>query len=221
MKLVFISDTHTRHHGRLNRLLSEILQKSPDSVLVHCGDFSSRGKESEVKDFLEWLNRQKFRRKIIIAGNHDFIFERTPDLARELLDRFPEIDYLEDSGLEIDGIKFWGSPVQPRFFDWAFNRDEDIVEHWNLIPQDTDVLITHGPPYGILDWSKGDRKSVGCPRLLEKIDSLSLKIHAFGHIHEDFGIMDGPGLLARTKFINASYLDLDYYPVHFPIEIEI
>jgi len=222
MKIVFISDTHCQHTDvRLNVRLQSLYKEDPKTVLVHCGDVSSRGYRWEVEGFIKWFSNLPFEHKIFIAGNHDFIFEEKPQEIERMLAENPGAVYLEDSGVEIEGIKFWGSPVQPRFFDWAFNRDEDIIDHWNLIPPDIDVLITHGPPYGILDWTKRDNKSVGCPRLLEKIDQMNLKAHAFGHIHESFGIEEGPGLLARTKFINASYLDLRYDPVHDPIIIEI
>ena len=222
MKIVFISDTHCQHNDiRLNVTLNKIFEEDINTIIVHAGDVSSRGYRWEVEGFIKWYSSLPFKHKIFIAGNHDFIFEENPNAIQSLLEEYPGLIYLQDSGIEIDGINFWGSPVQPRFHDWAFNRDADIAEHWKLIPENTDILITHGPPYGILDWTKRDRKSVGCPRLLEKIDELNVKVHVFGHIHEAYGVEEGPGLLARTKFINASYLDLMYDPVHEPIVIEI
>ena len=225
MEIIFISDTHTKHFdGWLNRELDKLLEEYPEAVLVHCGDISSRGRQREVEDFVEWYEDLKFKNKLLIAGNHDFMFEDNPEEALRILEsKGKSITYLNDSGVEIDGIKFWGSPVTPRFFDWAFNRDADIQNHWNMIPHDTNVLITHGPPYGILDFTLRDRKPVGCHYLRKRLfDLKDLKVHSFGHIHEAFGqqIGDDEDFLG-IQFVNASYLDLRYDPVNRPIVINI
>ena len=128
------------------------------------------------------------------------------------------IIYLNDSGIEIEGTKFWGSPIQPWFHDWAFNRvrGEEIKRHWDLIPMDTDVLITHGPPFGLLDMcANGER--VGCKDLLETIAKIRPRVHAFGHIHEKYGI----ARVDKTIFVNACCLNESYVPTHNPIDIEI
>ena len=225
MEIIFISDTHTKHFdGWLNRELDKLLEKYPEAVLVHCGDISSRGRQREVEDFVEWYEALKFKNKLLIAGNHDFMFEDNPEEALRILEsKGKSITYLNDSGVEIDGIKFWGSPVTPRFFDWAFNRDADIQNHWNMIPHDTNVLITHGPPYGILDFTLRDRKPVGCHYLRRRLfDLKDLKVHSFGHIHEAFGQQIGDdGDFEGVQFVNASYLDLRYDPVNHPIVINI
>jgi Icc-related predicted phosphoesterase len=222
MTLIFISDTHGKHtDARLNAKLNNLFNKNPDAIICHCGDISSSGYRWEVEAFFKWYSSLPFKNRILIAGNHDFLFEYKPQEIQKILIETPGITYLEDSGIEIDGINFWGSPVTPRFFDWAFNRDEDIVNHWDLIPNNTDVLITHGPPYGILDFTIRDKKSVGCPRLLAKIEKLSLSVHAFGHIHEGFGSEEFPDLLPRTLFVNASYLNSRYEPVNDPIVVNL
>lgn len=225
MEIIFISDTHTKHFdGWLNRELDKLLEEYPEAVLVHCGDISSRGRQREVEDFVEWYEDLKFKNKLLIAGNHDFMFEDNPEEALRILEsKGKSITYLNDSGVEIDGIKFWGSPVTPRFFDWAFNRDADIQNHWNMIPHDTNVLITHGPPYGILDFTLRDRKPVGCHYLRKRLfDLKDLKVHSFGHIHEAFGQQIGDDEdFQGIQFVNASYLDLRYDPVNRPIVINI
>lgn len=225
MEIIFISDTHTKHFdGWLNRELDKLLEEYPEAVLVHCGDISSRGRQREVEDFVEWYEDLKFKNKLLIAGNHDFMFEDNPEEALRILEsKGKSITYLNDSGVEIDGIKFWGSPVTPRFFDWAFNRDADIQNHWNMIPHDTNVLITHGPPYGILDFTLRDRKPVGCHYLRKRLfDLRDLKVHSFGHIHEAFGQQIGDDEdFQGIQFVNASYLDLRYDPVNRPIVINI
>lgn len=207
MKLICISDTHSRHWDL----------KLPDGdVLIHAGDLTRQGRAEEIEDFNRWLESLPHQHKIVIAGNHDFLFEQEPERAKALL---THAHYLEDSGIEIEGIKFWGSPVSPRFFDWAFNRDrgEDIASHWQKIPADTHVLITHTPPFGCLDrvWFK---RQVGCEALREALES-NLKPWALicGHIHENSGHQQ----LGPTHVINSASLDRRYRPIQPIWEIEL
>ena len=165
MTTTLISDTHGLHHQ---------LQLIGGDLLIHAGDVSKYGNEIEIINFLEWFKVQPYTYKIFIAGNHDWFFENaTIESIQTILPK--NIIYLNDSGVEIEGFKIWGSPIQPTFFDWAFNRDrgEDINKHWQLIPANTDILITHGPPFGILDKTiRGE--NVGCEMLIKKIN-LNLK----------------------------------------------
>ena len=215
--LVFISDTHTKHK-QISDQLYQIYSEYPESILVHAGDISYRGLPWEVENFVSWYDGLPFRHKIFIAGNHDFLFEDEADEAKKILERSGKsVIYLQDSGIEIDGLKFWGSPVTPRFHDWAFNRDSDIEYHWNLIPEDTNVLITHGPPHKILDQTRG-YVDAGCWRILDKIKDLkSLKVHVFGHIHEAAGIKEVDGV----TYINASILNLYYEVKNSPVILHV
>lgn len=216
--LVFISDTHTKHY-EIDNQLREIHQNHPDAILVHSGDISYRGRVWEVKEFIEWYASLPFKSKIMIAGNHDFLFENEPEKAEEILNEIGSgITYLNDSGVELEGLKFWGSPVTPWFHNWAFNRVEDkIVEHWNLIPDDISILITHGPPYLTLDATRAGLR-VGCPGLSEKIKNLTeLKVHAFGHIHEAHGIVEKDGVI----YVNASILDFYYDVKNSPVILQL
>ena len=201
MRLVIASDTHTLH---------DRLHVPDGDVFVHCGDFTNAGSEADVIDFTAWLRSLPHRQIVVVAGNHDLLFENDPDVARELLGSIgPRLAYLEDSGVTIDGRRFWGSPWQPRFFDWAFNLDSDaLAQKWALIPYDTDVLVTHGPPAGILD-RVGDR-SPGCGELLERVLDIQPKVHCFGHIHEGSGTVKIDG----TTYVNASICDERYSPVY-------
>lgn len=207
MKFIFISDTHNQHRD---------LMLPAGDVLIHAGDVSGLGTEKEVLDFIHWFQSLNYKYKIFIAGNHDHYFEKTS--ITEIDSLIPkEIIYLNDSGTEINGLKIWGSPVQPWFFDWAFNRQrgEAIKKHWDLIPEDTDVLITHGPPYGVLDETfKG--QLVGCEDLLEKIQQTKIKYHIFGHIHEAYGMLEKNGV----TYINASVLNFKYKLMNAPICID-
>jgi Icc-related predicted phosphoesterase len=218
MKILCISDTHTKHKLIPTRFI-ENTDNSLDTI-VHAGDVSSRGYKGEIIDFLKWYNDLNFKNKILIAGNHDFFFEEgKPEDIAAMLAEYPNITYLNDSGVEIDGVKFWGSPVQPWFYNWAFNRKgTDICKHWDMIPNDTHVLLTHGPVKGYLDMTQRG-EPVGCPYLLEKITQMSnLKLHVCGHIHEAYGRMDFPD---GGIFVNASVLNLRYEMAHYPLQVEI
>lgn len=205
MKLVILSDTHG-YHDRLTDTLPA------GDVLIHCGDVSRRSDEQSVIDFVRWFEQQPFDHKIYIAGNHDKYIS-----AKRFTDsiNFPPI-YLQDSGCEIDGIKFWGSPWTPTFFDWYWMKDrgEEIASVWKKIPDDVDVLITHGPPSGLGTLSAACRHGsppidVGCRDLRLKVDQVKPKVHCFGHIHEGFGRKLVDGIL----FVNASYPHEEFQPV--------
>lgn len=204
MRFVVISDTHGFHRD-LPRL-------PKGEVLIHAGDISNMGREAEVKDFLDWFSRQDYKYKIFIAGNHDFLFERFPDVVPSLI---PEnVIYLEDSSVEIDGIKIYGSPITPFFYNWAFNRRRglQIKPYWEKIPADTDILITHGPVYGILDKTTGGDLT-GCRALQERMKTLHVKFHLCGHIHEAYGKIKKKG----TTYINASILNEHYRITNKPV----
>ena len=208
MKFVAFSDSHCRHHN---------LRLPKGDALICAGDISYRGKKDEVVDFLEWFNIQKHKYKIFIAGNHDFFFEKAK--ATEIAKIVPDnIIYLKDSGVEIEGINIWGSPVTPWFFNWAFNRHrgKDIRKHWNLIPENTDLLITHGPVYGYLDQVINE-EHVGCKDLLERIKEIKPKVHVCGHVHESYGTIKRVGI----QFINCSVLNELYELVNKPVIFEI
>lgn len=203
MRLVLISDTHGKHN--------EVAVPEGD-LLIHAGDISGRGRPHEIQAFMDWFGARPHPHKIFIAGNHDFLAEDKPD---QFLAMVPtNVTYLNDSGTEVEGIKIWGSPIQPWFHNWAFNRQRgpEIAKYWDLIPPDTDILITHGPPFGILDRIvHGDR--VGCEDLLAKLQSQKPKLHVFGHIHEAYGHIERDGV----QYVNASVLDIRYMHTQIPI----
>lgn len=219
MKIVMISDTHGLH---------SLMKPLPQGdVLIHAGDCLNSGSFEELYQFLYWFKKQPHKYKIMIAGNHDWCFERKPEQAqkvvRNTLDMAGGIIYLQDSSIEIEGVKFYGSPWQPFFCDWAFNlnRGKDLYDKWQMIPEDTDVLITHGPPYGILDLAPGDRH-VGCEELEARIYKMwgnteKLKIHVFGHLHGSYGT----GRIGNVRFYNAAICTEQYEPTNEPWEIEL
>ena len=112
MKVICISDTHSKHLQIPERYLAN--ETGDISMIIHAGDMSGRGYPTEIDNFLKWYDGLNFKHKILIAGNHDFYFEeRSQKEIRAMLAKYPSIIYLNDSGVEIDGIKVWGSPVQP------------------------------------------------------------------------------------------------------------
>jgi Icc-related predicted phosphoesterase len=202
MRIAIVSDTHG---------WNQRLQVPGADLFLHAGDLTRRGTEGEIRQALDWIASLPHRHKVFIAGNHDFLFEDDPERARALVP--PGVVYLDDSGTEIEGLRIWGSPVQPRFFDWAFNRDRgaDIRRHWDLIPERTDLLVTHGPPLGILDrTARGP--NVGCEELLERLAATEVRLHVFGHIHEARGIAEEEIAGRRRLFCNACSLTLGYQP---------
>ena len=207
MKIITISDTHSQHQG---------LKLPEGDMIIHAGDVSGSGRTRDVESFLSWFSNLDYKYKIFIAGNHDWFFEKNTE--SEVEKHIPDsVIYLNDSGVTIEGIKIWGSPVQPWFLNWAFNRiGKEIISHWDKIPVNTDILITHGPPNNILD--KTTQGTItGCPYLLEKINKIKPKYHIFGHVHEAYGKVEKNG----TTFINASVLDVQYRRTNTPIIFEV
>ena len=208
MKLTIISDTHGQHRA--------VKFSETTDIIIHAGDFSQVGSHKEVTAFLNWFSKLPHPIKILIGGNHDFLLERIPSFFQKLLP--DNIIYLENEKKKIAGFNFWGSPITPFFHNWAFNRfrGEAIRKYWDLIPEDIDILITHGPPYGYGDVTiKGEM--VGCADLLDIIKKVKPKYHIFGHVHEGYGIYHNE----NTTFINASCLDVRYKLVNEPIIIEV
>ena len=215
MKLVAISDTHSHHRK---------VQLPEGDVLIHAGDISWRGELPIIEDFAAWLKEQPHKWKIVIFGNHEIGFQYGPKRPKaiKMIEDAGAI-YLENDGVEIEGVRFWGSPVQPWFHDWEWNyaRGPEIAAVWAEIPEDTNVLITHGPPYLIMDEGpRGvfDTENVGCKDLMNRLADLpNLKAHIFGHIHAGYGVKQvGP-----CTFVNAASCTESYAPTNPPIVIEV
>jgi Icc-related predicted phosphoesterase len=185
MRIVAVADTHT---------FQEDLRAVPDGdVFIHAGDLCRGGRLDELRPAAAWLRSLPHRRKIVVAGNHDWCFVREPAAAVEVLGE--GVDYLQDSEATIDGVRFWGSPWQPEFNEWAFNlpRGEALAARWALIPMGIQVLVTHGPPHGIGDRS-GDLARQGCKELRAAVRRVRPLLHLFGHIHQDGGFWQEDGV---------------------------
>jgi len=201
IRIVAISDTHGLH--------DEVAVPDGD-ILIHAGDMTRRGELEAVRSFNAFLGRQPHRHKIVIAGNHDFCFERTPAEAVALL---TNCTYLLDQAVSVCGLRIYGSPWQPWYHNWAFNLHPgpDLRAKWDLIPRDTDVLVTHGPPYGIHDRTVVG-VAAGCVDLLAAVREVRPRLHIFGHIHEGWGMSQSD----QTTFINASISTFDRDPTNPP-----
>jgi predicted phosphodiesterase len=209
MKIVLISDTHLRHRSHWIKV--------PDcDLVIHAGDALIGGEKDELQSFLEWFTELPARHKVFCAGNHDVFFEKYPDQARAFLP--DSVIYLQDSGVEIEGLKIWGSPWQPEFQNWAFNlpRGDALKAKWDKIPSDLDILITHGPPWGILDMSSYG-VPVGCEELRAAVNLRPPRLHVFGHVHPGYGV----GKVGQTLFVNAAICDEAYRAVHSPVVLEM
>lgn len=209
MRVVCISDTHGKHDN---------IDVPSGDILLCAGDVTPNGDIGSLHRFISWMSALPHAHKITIAGNHDWCFQKQGQLARDCFED-SGIVYLEDECAIIDGFKFYGSPWQPAFCNWAFNlpRGEKLSKVWSFIPDDVNVLITHGPPIGILDKTRcGD--SAGCEDLLGRINNLNnLKLHLFGHIHEAYGEYRK----GNKIFINASNCTLMYKPKNPPIVVDL
>lgn len=207
-------------------------------LLLLCGDYTAQSSEKEFLEFIAWLRKQPYEEKIFIAGNHDTFIE-APRHGRLFGNG---IIHLSDWGTTFNGLKIWGSPwtktfpnMNPHCMAFTVDTDDELKEKWDLIPEDTDILITHSPPFSILDtvkrlnWNRRSRvkevhvEHVGSHSLYEKFygERLKCKLHAFGHIHGAYGVMEGMLDCPNTTFVNASYVDEEYDPVHQPVRIEL
>lgn len=210
LKIVHISDTHCKH---------EQVKIPKCDVLIHSGDISNSGTQAEIERFFYWFTRQDSTYKILVAGNHDIVFDQGygedgeyPDWFNKLLERYLVYDnlqfYLKDSSCEIEGVSFWGSPHTPEIraggkYTWAFTEPRrELGKYWMEFPKDLDILITHGPSYGKLD-SIEEGENVGCKYLRWHIEEKKPKVHLFGHIHEDYGM----SFNENTMFLNSSIVN--------------
>ena len=217
MRITFISDSHNKHN-----LLNGFLPGG--DLLIHAGDISSRGYTHEIENFAKWYDKiDNYDSKVFICGNHDFGFQDDAEKVKGLLTGYKTIDYLQDDwmgvGEDMDNmVKIWGSPWQPEFHNWAFNlpRGEKLKEKWDLIPKDVDILVTHGPAFGKLDFVPYDGVNVGCEDLLSCIQEIKPKIHLCGHIHSGRGVVFSEG----TLYVNASVLNDRYEFRNKPITID-
>lgn len=208
LRIVLISDTHGFHE----------IAVPPGDVLIHAGDGCRLGTLEEAEAWTTFLAGLPHRHKLAIAGNHDRVFETDLERAAGLMAE-AGVTFLHDSGCSLEGLPVWGSPWQPRFFDWAFNLDRGpaLAAKWALIPDDTDILITHGPAHGILDGTY-DGRLVGCEAMRAELQRrVRPRLHVFGHIHEGYGVAEADG----TLHVNACTCTMSYQPTNPAIVVDL
>src|ERR1035437_1547044 len=209
--ITLLSDSHGQHRKIPKEWLPET------DWILHAGDVSSMGTLEQISDFLDWFSKVgNYKFRVFCAGNHDWLFERTSYLAKSMIP--DNVIYLENSEVVIDGIKVYGVPQQIEFCNWAFNiPKEDMKKYWDAVPEDTNVILTHGAPFKILDMTlEGD--FTGCEYLLKRMSELKqLKLEVHGHIHEARGIFE---FADGVKIINASILNRSYKMVNKPYIID-
>lgn len=198
MTILHLSDTHGLHR-RLTDLPAA-------DVIVHSGDFTMAGSEQEAIDFINWFCDLPYKHKVFIAGNHDMCLGGGSTISG--LD--DNCHYLCYSGIRIEGVSFYGVPV---FIEDAFSGKKD--KQYGAIPADTDVLITHEPPHGILDFN--DDYHYGSEALLNRVMEIKPRLHLFGHIHVEHGTLQRGG----TVFSNAALLSDDYRLKNTPLKFSI
>jgi Icc-related predicted phosphoesterase len=194
----------------------------PDGdVFVHAGDMGRAGDEEELAEVAAWIRSLPHEHKVVVPGNHDFLFEQEPAKARAL---FEGLTVLVDEEVTVAGRRFFGSPWTPEFHSWAFMlpRGRALEEKWAAIPAGLDVLVTHGPPHGILDDAAGYRYAstfddndarvphpAGCEALLARVREAAPRVHLFGHIHNNRGVVErGP-----TRFVSCTTNESEAPPV--------
>jgi Icc-related predicted phosphoesterase len=222
MRITVISDLHTKH-GLIP------LTDLPGGDLIICaGDIMNSGyNKNDILDFCTWFHSlEQYDKKIFIAGNHDRMFENHPEGVEELLNIYLDIDYLQDEAYDLYDLdtdtstKIYGSPWQPEFYSWAFNLPKNGIElagKWEAIPNNTDILITHGPAFGTLDTVAGRPwDNLGCELLAQRIEVIKPKIHVCGHIHSGYGYVFKDG----THFFNAAVLDEQYEYTQKPMTFD-
>ena len=226
MRALLISDTHGQHESLDMYLYDPTIIKDCD--LIICAGDTANSKDAIVNlneqwEFIDWYAQLPFKYKVYVPGNHN-----TSEHMLTMTDYMKKgITRLINETVIINGLKIYGSPYTPTFGNgWSYNVDRTKIQSiWSMIPKDTDILVTHGPPAGILDLTKsGDEvlRSVGCKSLLNTVFNLDLKLHVFGHLHDETGIYNhGVRILNDTIYANASIVNLHHRVVNQPILIEI
>lgn len=215
MKITCISDTHNKH-----KYINPLHLQDTD-IIIHAGDFTSNGNQNQTINFLKWYESLDTKYKILIAGNHDF-YCCSETFQYLLKEHAPSVHYLFNESIQIEGLNIFGSPYSNTFGHWAFMKDDlQLDDIWQIIPDNTDIVITHGPANHIADKvmnpQYGFSPHVGSATLATKLNSLpNLKLHVTGHIHEAAGIY-----LGKYTTVNASICDLNYVPCNIPIKVNL
>ena len=200
VRIVCISDTHELHRD---------LALPDGDLLIHAGDFTFWNHAAKIQDFNDWLGELPHRYKVVIPGNHDRAFKQDPRCRAMITNAV----LLINEGVWLCGLNIWGSPVTCDDAAYGYTTREERARLYASIPKDTHILITHGPPYGILDHEPGTDERQGCPELRKAVIRVKPKLHVFGHVHVGYGVMP----TKSTLFVNSALLgwagDLENRPI--------
>lgn len=194
VRLACISDTHQ---------MERELELPDGDILLHAGDFTMFSRSARaIFDFSEWLDELPYAHKIVVPGNHEFFLEADPS-RRNLIST---AIVLINEGIEVMGLKIWGTPTTP-LEGGAFGVSSPAkrAKIYSEIPDDVDILISHGPPFGILDRAPDSPHHAGCLELLKAVTRVKPRLHLFGHAHMAYGVMD----TENTLYVNAALMGLD------------
>lgn len=213
MRVCCISDTHNNE-----------IEVPECDLLIHAGDATMRGSKKELARFFHWFGDSPATHKVFVPGNHDRECERDPDSISRMAWTYG-VRLLNCEAVDIEGVRVYGYPWQPRFFDWAFNADpHELSQRASEIPE-CDILVSHGPPYGIGDRvdRPGPREDphVGDPYLLRRIREIKPKYVVYGHIHEGYGMYVSRDVGPHTHFLNVSTCTVRYRPTNKPVQFSI
>jgi Icc-related predicted phosphoesterase len=206
LRLVLLSDTHQLHRE---------VDVPDGDILIHAGDFTMFSESIEaILDFNDWLGKLPHRHKIVVPGNHESFLEADPS-ERSLLSNST---VLVNEGIEVEGLRIWGSPVTPMYGGaFGMTAPKDRKRLYAQIPQGIDILVTHGPPFGILDSDPVSGLHAGCRELFDAVMDVRPKLHVCGHIHAAYGVFQ----TEHTTFVNASRLGLHSDPDGAPFVFEV
>lgn len=212
MRVLGLSDLHGYHNEIAELIeLNKIIEEEGIDMIIVSGDISPMGNPHDVDNFLKWFHALPVKHKVFILGNHERGMEHNEDWLRErIANEYDSLTYLHHEHVTIEGFKIFGSPYTPYYRNWAYNVNRRELEYyWDEIDEDTDVIVTHGPPLGIGDYVPRSKEHTGCLHLLNKVVQINPQIHQFGHIHEGHGVYNIQNV-CKTKFVNASCLDGGY-----------
>lgn len=204
LKIVIVSDTHGQHKK---------FEYPPGDILIHAGDLTRTGTLLELKRLDKFFGTLPYKYIIVIAGNHDFFLDKKVEKCRKIL---KNCIYLMDSSVVIEGLKIYGTPWLPWYCSWGFTicKGRRVKNKWDMIPDDTDILITHTPPHGTLDKNMF-MANRGCRHLKDRVKSIKPKLHIFGHVHENHGVEQH----SSTTYVNASLTNFMFLPKAAPITV--
>jgi len=214
LKVAYLSDTHDKHND---------VEIPECDMIIHGGDFTNFGRLTEVSSFIYWYENLNIKHKVLVCGNHEVMISKQFHVLQQMC-QSKNIRLLDNSAVEIEGLKIWGSPYSVLFGDWVFmDTDDKLAAIWKQIPGDADLVITHTPAFGVLVYSLMGHNNCGSASLLTELERIKPLLHMCGHIHESRGlqvISGTPTISANGAVVSANARAVEYKPYLFEISID-